>query len=285
MNGQESLRGEHLPELTLRRLRSGEALAATSGANDAAHAGACAECRARLKGLEDEQRRFEQEISFDRFAAGVERAARAQAAPRRARFWSSSPSSASSAWSWRAWGLPALGVAAAVTLFVTFAPRRPPADAIGNPTNRVKGGAGITVRVAAGDGPQRTAAADVPEALAPGERVRIGYQRGAHRYLLALSVDDRGQVTPLYPEAGRSVSVEGRAKEDAGLAPRYLPDSVEFTDAGTERLIVVLSDAPLDVEAARRAARASFERAKGDILHLPPLELPGEQFGRTFIKP
>jgi hypothetical protein len=111
--------------------------------------------------------------------------------------------------------------------------------------------------------------------------VRIGYHAGAHRYLLSLSIDERGQVTPLYPEAGRSVAL-GKA---VGAAPRYLPDSVEFTDAGTERLYVIMSDEPIEVEAARRAARAAFDRAKGDILRMPALGLPGEQFQRTFIKP
>ena len=60
-----------------------------------------------------------------------------------------------------------------------------------------------------------------------------------------------------------------------------LTSHFKFTDRGTERLYVLLSDQPLDVEAARRAARASFERARGDVLRMPALELPGEQFQRT----
>jgi hypothetical protein len=246
-------------DLALRRLRAGEVIA------DAAHADACADCRARAKALDEEQRRFEQEISFDRFAAGVERAARRTDAPRRAaplrtlRFM-----------------LPTLSLAAGVALFVGLTGKHQAAH------NGLKGGAAITVRVSAGDtGPQRFAAESAPEALAPGERVRIGYQPGPRRYLLSLSIDERGQVTPLYPEAGSSVAVSKAVGE--GL--RYLPDSIEFTDAGAERLFVILSDQPIDVDAARRAARASFERAKGDILHMPSLELPGEQFQRTFIKP
>jgi hypothetical protein len=255
---------DHVGELALRRLRAGEALDRAQ----AAHASACADCRARLKGLDDEQRRFEQEISFDRFAAGVERASRTRRprapAARTLRFLA-----------------PTLALAAGFALFVTTSGReRGPGGA--NHANQIKGGgADITVRVAAGDGPQRTAAVGAPEALAPGERVRIGYHAGSHRYLLSLSIDERGQVTPLYPEAGRSVAL-GRA---VGAAPRYLPDSVEFTDAGTERLYVVLSDEPIEVEAARRAVRAAFEQAKGDILRMPALALPGEQFQRTFIKP
>jgi hypothetical protein len=252
----------HVGELALRRLRAGEPLPDAES-----HASACADCRARLKGLDDEQRRFEQDISFDRFAAGVERASRSAAAPR--------PTVASRASRSLRFMVPTLSLAAGVALFVTSSGGE-------RGHNGIKGGAAdITVRVAAGDGPQRTAAVNAPEALAAGERVRIGYHAGRHRYLLSLSIDERGQVTPLYPETGRSVAV-GKV---VGAAPSYLPDSVEFTDAGTERLFVILSDEPIDVDAARRAARAAFERAKGDILRMPALELPGEQFQRTFIKP
>jgi hypothetical protein len=249
----------HIGELGLRRHRAGEALPA----DRLAHLASCAECRARGKALDDEQRRFEHEVSFDRFAAGVERAARGDRAKPRRR-----PAL-------RGWMLaPVLAAAASLVFMVTFVPNRPG-------PNRTKGGAGITVRVAGGGGAQRTAAAAAPEALAPGERVRIGYDPGDHRFLLALSIDDRGAVTPIYPEAGRSLPVLA----GTGGATRYLPDSLELTGAGKERLVVVLSDAPVEVEAARRAARAAYDRAKGDLLRLPPLELPGEQFQRTFIKP
>jgi hypothetical protein len=255
-----STQENHVGELALRRFHVGEALPEV-----AAHADACGDCRARLKALDDEQRRFEHDISFDRFAAGVERAVRQAEAPKRA------PARASS---WR-FMVPTFAVAAGVALFVVSSSNQ-------HGHNTLKGGADITVRVSAGDtGPQRSAAVDAPEALARGERVRIGYQPGKHRYLLSLSIDERGQVTPLYPETGRSVSV-GKA---VGSGPRYLPDSIEFTDAGTERLFVIMSDEPIDVDAARRAARASYDRAKGDIMRMSSLELPGEQFQRTFIKP
>jgi Domain of unknown function (DUF4384) len=260
---------KHIGELALRRFRAGEAFAPddVEHADVASHAAACGDCRARLKALDDEQRRFEGEISFDRFAAGVARAARS--VPERRR---------KAAFEARVlrFFVPVVAVAAVVALFVG-----PAGDPRGGHNSLKGGGAGITVRVAAGEGPQRTADELAPEALAAGERVRIGYQPGAHRYLLSVSIDERGQVTPLYPETGRSVSI-GKA---VGQGPRYLPDSIEFTDAGTERLFVILSDAPIDVDAARRAARASFDKAKGDILHMPALDLPGEQFQRTFIKP
>ena len=73
----------HIGELELRRHRAGETLGA-EGPVIEAHAAACAECKARIRALDDEQRRFEAAISFDRFAAGVERAARGTPRRRRA---------------------------------------------------------------------------------------------------------------------------------------------------------------------------------------------------------
>jgi hypothetical protein len=263
----------HIGELDLRRHRAGEPLG-EAGRAIAEHASACAECKARLRALDDEQRRFESAISFDRFAAGVERAARGvRPAPRR-----QLPA--------RAWALPTLAMAAAVALFVTFHGRTP--QIAGAPSGRlppagwdgIKGGAGMTVRIA-GAGGQRTAQVEATEALAAGERLRVGYQSGGHRYLLSLSIDERGEVTPLYPEQGSSLTVPAAVPS----ATHFLPDSVELTGAGLERIIVILSDQPISVAAARAAARAAYDRAGGDLARLPKLNLPGEQFVRTFAKP
>jgi hypothetical protein len=251
---------EHVRELTLRRFLAAE-LAGGEAAEVESHAAACPRCRGRLKDLADEQKRFEQEISFDRFAAGVERAARTpNAAPRARRLW------------WLS--LPALGLAAAAALAIVPVPRHSPI---------IKGGAGITVQIAAGGGAgaQRTAAVDAPEALRAGDRVRIGYQPGDHRYVTSLSIDEAGAVTPLYPEAGRSLPVGGGKP----AATRYFPDSVEFTGRGRERLIVILGDQALEVGDVAQAARAAYRTAGGDLARLPPLAVPGEQFQRTFVKP
>ena len=260
----------HIGELELRRRRAGEALGA-EGPGIEAHASTCAECKARIRALDDEQRRFEAAISFDRFAAGVERAARGTSAVprRRARI--------------RSWMVvPTLAMAAAVAVVVTFrGPLHGPSTRVHPPGyDGIKGGAGMIVRVAGAAG-QRTARVDASEPLLAGERLRIGYQTGGHRYLLSLSIDEHGEVTPLYPEQGASLTVP------AGLsnATRFLPDSLELTGAGLERIIVVLSDQPVDMAVARQAARAAYDRAGGDLGRLPRLELPGEQFTRTFAKP
>jgi hypothetical protein len=256
---------EHIGELALRRHRAGEALGA-DGPAIAAHAGACADCRARLRALDDEQRRFEQEISFDRFSAGVERATRSATKRRR-----SVPMIAFVA--------PMLAAAAALVLVVTFKPKDASDRAVGY-GNRVKGGAGIIVRVAGSEG-QRTARGDAPEPLAPGERLRIGYSSAGHRYLLSLSIDGDGKVEALVPARGASLALEAGAES----ATRYLPEAWELTGAGLERIVVVLSDQPVDVEDARRAARAAYDKANGDLTRMPSLGLPGEEFSRLFAKP
>ncbi len=138
----------------------------------------------------------------------------------------------------------------------------------------------MIVRIAGAAG-QRTARTAEVERLLPGERLRIGYQSGGHRYLLALSIDEHGEVTPLYPERGASLTVPAGVPS----ATHFLPDSLELTGSGIERIIVVLSDQPIDVEAARTALRAGYALAGGRLEHLQQLDLPGEQFTRTFAKP
>ena len=256
----------HIGELELRRRRAGETLGA-EGPTIEAHAATCAECKARIRALDDEQRRFEAAISFDRFAAGVERAARGAPAVARRR----API--------RSWMVvPTLAMAAAVAVVVTF--HGPSARVHPAGYDGIKGGAGMLVRVAGAAG-QRTARVDATEPLSAGERLRIGYQTGGHRYLLSLSIDERGEVTPLYPEQGPSLTVPA----GVASATHFLPDSLELTGAGLERIIVVLSDQPVDMAVARQAARAAYDRAGGDLGRLPRLDLPGEQFTRTFSKP
>ncbi len=193
----------------MRRHRAGEALANAAAVD--LHLASCGECRGRLRALDDEQRRFESQISFDRFSAGVERAARAPAARSRATS--------------RAWMYSAVAMAAGVAIVLTIRPPGKSGDSrvpVGvysvdpNPRgDRVKGGAGMTVVVAGAAG-QRTARVDGDEPLAAGERLRIGYQPGGHRYVLSLSVDQRGTVTPLYPETGASLPVpDGAGRGDA----------------------------------------------------------------------
>jgi hypothetical protein len=154
-------------------------------------------------------------------------------------------------------------------------------------TTRLKGGgdaalAGVEVVVAsASTGVQRRASEDpsTPEALAPGERVRLGLKAGPWAYAVVVSVDESGAVTPIYDQAGKSLPL-AKAKDT-----QFLPDSLEFTGRGLERIIVVLSDSPLTLDEVTAAARSRYEASHGDLTHLAPLDLKGEQFHRTFLKP
>ncbi len=250
---------EQVGELRLRRFRAGE-LPPPEAHECGEHVEACSACRGRLKALEQEQRRFEQEIPFERFAAGVQRAAR------------STPPGHSLRWTY-----PALGIAAAALIAVVVVPE---INLGRQATWRAKGGAEIELRIGGlAEGIQRIAPPRGLETLQPGERIRIGYQPGDHRYIASISIDEQGAVTPLYPESGRSLPVE------RGDEMHYLPDSVELTGDGLERIIVVLSDEPIDLDQLAEAAQSEFRQADGDLRRVLRLDVPGEQFSRVLLKP
>lgn len=256
----------HLGELTLRRLRAGE-LSGEAASSMRAHLESCPPCAAKLERLSDEQQRFESELSFDRFAAGVERAAREQTARQ-----------VSSRWHVRLY--PVLGMAAAAILTVSLGGGS--GIVAQHATNRTKGAGGsVEIVVAPATGPQRTASPNpaAPEGLTAGDRLRLGFAPGQHRYLTSISIDEEGQITPLYPEVGSSLAVS------SGNTIQYLPESLELTGSGLERVIVLLSDRPLELEAVRRAADEAFHQAGGNLTDLGPLKIEGEQFHRTFLKP
>ncbi|MCI0572050.1 MAG: DUF4384 domain-containing protein [Myxococcaceae bacterium] len=246
---------QHVARHTLTRLRAGE-LTASEETTVSTHLGSCPPCAAKLAELEEEAVRFEVRIPFARFEAGV-RAKSARRAPGRK----------------LAWLVPTLSLAAAAVLAVVALPRT---DA---PGNRLKGGADVTLAIASASGTQRTAQAAGPEALARGDRVRIGYTAGSLRFILAVSVDATGEVTPLYPEAGTSIPAA------SGPGPHYLPDSLEFTGRGAEAVVVVMSERPLPVERAVVAAREAYRQTGGDVTRLPRLAVEGEQFRRILVKP
>lgn len=237
--------------LTLRRYRTGELEAEERLAVERALAEDPA-LRARLEALDTEHADFMRDTSFTDFAAGLERAqARAAAAlapPPRPRL----PR--------RLW-LGGAGVAAAalgLTLLIPSALH-----------NRRKGSDGdeVLVRIGSANGSQREApaAAGSEIALAPGERLRLGVRSDGPRQLVAVSIDEDGVVTPLYPERGASIRVDGRADP-------WLPDSLELTGPGRERVLVWLGDADtaLSVDAVVARVREELAHANGDRLGFAP---------------
>lgn len=262
---------KHPGVMTLRRLHAGEAV----GDEAAQHAQACDVCKATLASFVAEQQQFEAEISFDRFAAGVERAARQASKPVVRRQWPSV----------------VMALAAGLTVIVGAQVVLSQVEPAGT-TNRVKGGAAVSV-VVAGVGPQRAASenAGVPEALAPGERVRIGIapdawcpssrscERASRNYALVVSIDDAGEITPIYVDNGRSLAI-GASKDTM-----WLPESLEFTGTGLEHVVIVLSASPLTLDQVAAPLQLAYKDARGDLTKLGSLPLPGEQFHRTFLKP
>jgi hypothetical protein len=249
----------HLAELVLRRYRAGEFSAEACAETDR-HLAACAPCRGKLRALVEEQRAFEREIPFERFAGGVERARRVpRQRPRR--FWFV--------------GLGGAVAAAAVAVFLVQAPA--------TTWNRSKGSSvEATVRVASAKASaQRSVPPGSQEVLESGDRVRFGYRIPEPRYLAAVSVDDQGEVTLLYPEAGPALAVTPTAETV------YLPDSLEFTGAGRERVFLFLARKPFDSAAAKQAVRTALASAKGDLAVLPnPTFAGGQQvFSWLFRKP
>jgi hypothetical protein len=247
----------HPGELLLRRALAQEPV----GAEVDEHLEACERCRARLKALEEEQRKFEAAIPFERFAAGVERAVRTPGEPKKAE-----PPAR-----WLMALAAGLVLMAGAGLFFRGDPRH---------LNRVKGTSGIELFIAAPTGVQREGSPDplLPEVLGRGERVRVGYHDLSEHYLEVVSVDDNGEVS-LYPAQGTGLQVSG--------GHGYLPQSLEFYGTGLERMIVVASKNPIDLDELKRATRARWEEAHGNVSQMGPLELPGEQeqFHRTFKKP
>jgi hypothetical protein len=252
----------HESEWTLRRLSAGE-LAAPEAARVREHASRCTVCATVLRGIHGEQVRFEEDVSFERFETGVERAMQRQ---RRSETLRTPP---------RRWVATTVAMAASV-LVVLLA--RPLLSDGGGP-NRLKGGAVAELRIGGGEGPQREARSDAPEALAPGERVRLGYRADGHRYVAAVSVDAAGEVTPLHPESGASLPVE------PGADLHWLPDSWEFTGSGAERVVLVLLDDPLPVDALVAAATQAFQAAGGKVERMAPLDVPGQQTHWVLHKP
>jgi hypothetical protein len=254
-------------ELRLRRFRLGE-LASADREEISRHTTDCSPCRARLRSLDEEQRQFERDIPFERFAGGVERARRVPRVHPR-----------------RVWSVAAVALAAAAALVLVLRPGGEQAERLDRVagTNRIKGASLGTIQIAARDGRQRVAASGRAEALASGERVRLGFRSPQAAHLVAVSIDDAGIVTPLYPERGPGLAVEARAQVT------YLPDSLEFTGQGRERVFLLLSERPLGVDEVVQAARAAHARAQGDLRAVTAVAVSDEakvaQFTWLFHKP
>jgi len=266
----EANSGPHVGDLGLRRFRAGE-FSGEAHEEIARHTTECGSCRAKLRLLQEEQRQFERDIPFERFAGGVERACRVPR-PRPRRRWAVGG----------AVGL--LAVAAALLLFL-----RPAEDAGDWPArsggfNQTKGGVSAVARIAAASGEaQRSLLPAGTTKLQPGERIRLGYSTAGPSYLAVVSVDDAGEISALYPDGEGSLLVEPTAHVT------FLPDSLELTGSGRERVFLFLAAQPLDGAVAKQAVSEAHAQAKGDLGALPVPVFQGRgdvrPFSWLFFKP
>jgi hypothetical protein len=246
--------GDHPGELRLRRHRIGE-LTGADAQTVVEHLTECSDCRTRAVALDDEHRAFTAQIPFDRFAGGVERAARVP----RARPVSRRSLIAGS-------GL-ALAAAAALVLVI-----RPGG---GDPLegNRTKGGAiDARLQIAEATGQQRVLEPGAHTALRAGDRLRLGYRAAGAGHLVAVSLDDAGAVNVLYPDQGDTLPVA------AARSFSFLPGAIELTGTGKERIYLIAgpqSFSAYGVEEVVRVVGAAHTRAGGDLATMGPLE-----FGR-----
>ena len=263
---------EHTGELHLRRFRVGELEGADRDAVEK-HLAGCESCQTKLAELTLEQASFEQQISFERFAGGVERASRVPSRPPPRAIWFG--------------GITGLAAAAALAM-VAFGPRPgqlgpEPLPSASGARNTLKGdGLGVDLRVAGPDGRQHSVPTSEPAALEAGARIRIGVRTLAPRYLVALSLDEQGEVSLLYPNGNESLALP------AGPTTTYLPGSLEFLGQGQERVFVLLAEKPFATEAALSAARAALAKAEGDVARMSapvPSGVSVETFSWLLDKP
>jgi hypothetical protein len=237
------------------RLHAGE-LSVEEAAKARSHVASCPRCAATLAALERDAAELPKALPFEPF---VDRTLSKTRAKRTRR---------------AAWTGVTLALAACLAVVVVAGPLRQ-ALFSGSRRNLHKGAGVMELYVRNNDAQVRLAGER--ESLARGERVRVGYEAADRSYVAVVSVDDTGLVTPLYPEKGQSL----RAENSPGM--HVLPDSVEFTGAGYERVITLFTDEPVPVNALVAATKKAFEKA-GSVEAMGSLDLPGEQSSKLVKK-
>lgn len=236
----------------LMRLRAGE-LGPDEAALQRAHLEGCAACQATLRELEAEDAAVRAAVPLEKLQARLEQPAKVT--PLR-RFGKAAP-------------IIGLALAAGLAALV-LAPR-----VALHPQDRTKGGLALDVFVGGVGEPRRVDSSAV--ALNPGERVQLKVHGNGHKYVAVVSVDEQGAVSPLFFEHDASLPLDAQTE--------LLPESIDFDGRGRERLIVLLSDAPLPREQVEAAARDAFSRG-GTLEAMGPLHLAGaDELDRTVLKP
>lgn len=155
--------------------------------------------------------------------------------------------------------LPALGLATAAALAVTFAagPGTQTEDDIYVGIKGHEPAFEVFAQRAAGS----SFAVKPGTPLQPKDKIRFVVSPGQAKYVLVASVDGKGAFSVYHPfGAQASQKLEGRVPRKVELA-----STVELDDTtGPEKLVVVLSDAPVSADAVKAAVTASPAAPKID---------------------
>lgn len=235
----------HMRLIELRRYRVGE-LANEAKAAVETHVASCAECKARLSSLEEEERTFLATANVAADSAAI--LARLDAAP----------AARASRWSRVLVFAPIVALAAALAMM--FLPKPPPE------TTRIKGPMQVALEMFVKDAEGIRPAIDGAR-LREGDAIQFKYQAGGRRYVFVVSVDTDGTVSPLYPDEERtSIPV-------APTGTHVLEGSV-ILDAsrGPERFFAFFSDEPIHFDEVRRALKG----AERDVTRLQEVEIGRE---------
>jgi hypothetical protein len=241
----------HLSRLALDLVCAGAA-----GAEERLHLDGCERCAAQLASMRQEYGAF-----LARFPSLDELARSRPATPER-RWWRAAAP-------WRL-GLAGAVAAAALVAFALSYRQHPPPDG----GVRAKGSSIVELAVARGG---RSFVYEEGLPLRQGDILAFRYTT-ARPYLLLLSLERSGKVNVYFTDPSRRRSM--RIQPGQGV---QLKVGVELDDyLGPERVIALLSQSPLEVEAVRRAVLERFGSLGGadrDRLELGPLQLDAEQFG------
>jgi hypothetical protein len=246
--------------IELRSLRAGELSGETKSKLEA-HLGGCEHCRARVLELEQEEAYFHANIDV---AAESVRVVEQLNAPKKP-----------GPWRLPAWiSVPAAALALVIVVLVA----QPKEEENGT---RLKGAstpraAHVELQMYVKDAAGIRAAADGAR-LREGDAIQFRYDAGGRDYLMVLSVDAGGTISPLYPDAERAsikVSPHGR---------HVLEGSIILDQTrGPERIFAFFSAAPLTFEEVKRELKEELAK-ESDVTRLQAVELEREDVAETSV--
>lgn len=229
-------------DLVLDRFLAGE-LAGPERDEVVVHLDSCPDCADRRAAFERAAARFPEEVFVEGLAARTARTARTRGLH-------------------RIGTVGALAAAAAATAFFLV----PRGGVAPGPAVRAKGGDRLEVYASRDGQVDRLLPG---EALAPGDALRFEVGAAERAWVVVLGLDAAGAVTAYAGGEGGGVPL------DPG-ATSLLPGSVVLDDTpGTERLVALFCERPLERDAAIRAGERALSRGDGDPARAPALGLPG----------